>query len=238
MLPLQQLQDLGLSPDLSTLRRRLEEASNALGFGLFTAMLIRGALGKPSASIDVIANPTAGFVDAMNDLGDALRDPVTTALRTGAMPVVYDQSTYCQAGVMDLWDAQAPFGYRCGIACSTHEPSHLESFMFGVDRPDALPTDLVGRMRLTGAVQMLTLHAQAAMQRIFTPAPSGAPVLDDVELECLKWARDGYTVQKVSDRLVISSVEVRHRQRSAVRKTGASSLQGAVLRCIQGGLID
>lgn len=238
MLPLQQLQDLGLSPDRATLRKRLEAAANDLGFGLFSAMLIRGALGSPNAWFDVIANPPPAFQDAMNDLGDTLRDPVMGALCTSVMPVVYDQATYVQAGVTDLWDAQAPFGYRGGVACSVQEQSHLESFMFGVDRAEALPSDPVGRLKLVAAMQMVTVHAQAAMQRLATPEPAGAPVLADIELECLRWAKDGYTVWQVGDRLSISAVDVQRHQRAAARKTGASSVPGAVLRCIQGGLID
>lgn len=237
MLPLQQLQELGLSPDRETLRKRLAEAANALGFGLFSAMLIRGTLGSPNAWFEVIANPSAAYQDAMNDLGDTLRDPVMGALRSSALPVVYDQKTYADAGVMDLWDAQAPFGYRSGVACSVHESSHLEAFMFGVDG-EALPQGQMGRMRLTAAMQMLTVHAQSAMQRIFTPAAAGAPVLEDDELECLRWARDGYTVWQIGDRLSISSANVQHHQRRAMQKTGATSVSGAVLRCIQGGLID
>lgn len=238
MLTQQQLLDLGLAPDKASLRQHLTRAAHELGFGLFSAALIRGDMKSGRAGIEVVSNPPEAYVDAANSLSDALRDPVMTALRRSVQPVLYDQSTYTSAGVADLWDMQSPFGYRCGVASAVHEPSHMESFMLGFDRPDALPADLVGRIRMTAAVQMVTVHALAAMQRLCTPQSSGSPVIDDDELEVLRWAKDAYSVSQIGDKLLISTVEVQHRQRSAARKLGASSVQGAVLRCIEGGLID
>lgn len=238
MLPLQQLQDIGLAQDKDSLRRLLIKAANDLGFGLISAALIRGDMRSGRAWLEVVSNPPAAYVDAANSLSDTLRDPVMEALHSSTLPALYDQATYVGSGVADLWDLQAPHGYRCGVACSVHQPSHLETFLLGVDRPDELPKDAVGRMRLTAAMQMLTVHAQEAMQRIFTPAPSGALVLEGDELECLRWARDGYTVWQIGDRLSISTTQVQQHQRRAVRKAGASSVSGAVLRCIRGGLMD
>jgi hypothetical protein len=237
MLSQQQLLDLGLAPDKASLQRHLTKAAQDLGFGLFSAVLVRGALDTGRAWLEAVGNPPDAYVDATNSLDDTLRDPVMSALRRGVRPVLYDQALYADAGASDLWDLQAPFGYKSGVACVVHESSHLEQFMLGVDG-DALPKDLVGRMRLTAAVQLLTVHAQAAMQRICTPQPSGSPELDADELACLQWAREGYIVRQVGDKLVMSDVDVIRHQRSAVRKVGASTVSGAILRCIQGGLID
>lgn len=49
MLPLQQLIDLGLAQNRDSLRRHLERAAADLGFGLFSAVLIRGELGSQNA---------------------------------------------------------------------------------------------------------------------------------------------------------------------------------------------
>jgi DNA-binding CsgD family transcriptional regulator len=237
MLPLQQLIDLGLAGDRDSLQRRLERAAADLGFGRFSAVLIRGSLGSQNAWLAGIGNTPAEYSAAMNSLQDALRDPVLTALRSSIAPVQYDQALYVGAGAADLWDLQAPYGYRAGVACTVHETSHLEQFMFGVDG-DALPHEQTGRIALTAAVQLLTVYAQSAMQRIFTPAPSGSPVLADDELEPLRWAKDAYTVHQIGDKLSISSVHVEHKLRQTARKLGVSSVPAAVLRCIEGGLID
>ncbi len=238
MLPLQQLIDLGLAEDRDSLRRQLARAAADLGFGLFSAVLIRGALGSKNAWLAGVGNPPTAYLEAQYSLDDTLRDPVMSSLRSKIAPVLYDQTLYVDGSAADLWDLQAAYGYRCGVACTVHEASHLEQFMFGVDRPDALPMDLVGRISLTAAMQLLTVYAHSAMQRIFTPAPSGSPVLDDDELEPLRWAKDAYTVQQIGDKLLISSVHVQHKLRQATKKLGVSSVPAAVLRCIEGGLID
>lgn len=237
MLSLQQLQDLGLASDLDSLNRHLVAAAEQLGFGLASAVLIRGSLHSGRAWVKSIGNTPAGFLEAQHSLDDTLRDPVMTALRSDVQPVVYDQGTYVEAGVADLWDAQAPFDYRCGVACSVHAPGH--SFMLGIDRSSPVPTEPVERMRLVASTLMLTVHAQDAMQRLLTPEPAGVPVaLDAPELETLRWAKDGFTAQRIGDLMLITSANVQRHQRSAARKLGASSVSGAVLRCIQGGLID
>ena len=238
MLPQQQLLDLGLAPDLASLRRQLVVAAEGLGFGLVAAVLVRGDLASGRAWLKKVDNTPAAYNDAQNSLDDTLRDPVMTALRSGPQPVLYDQATYVQAGVADLWDLQAAYGYRCGVAASVHEPGHLEQFMLGIDRPEALPADLVGRMRLQAAVQLLTMHAQAAMQRLLTPAAAPGEALAQAELECLRWAQAGYSVWQTGDRLAITSAAVKRHRASARRKLGASSTPAAVLRCIEGGLID
>lgn len=238
MLPLQQLIDLGLAEDRNSLHRHLERAAADLGFGRFSAVLIRGALGSQNAWLAGIGNTPAEYSAAMNSLDDALRDPVMTALRSSIAPVHYDQALYVGAGVADLWDLQAPYGYRSGVACTVHERSHLEQFMLGIDG-EQLPKDPVDRMTLTAAVQLLTVYAQSAMQRIHTPAPSGAPpALEDDELETLRWAKDARSFHQIGDKLSISSVHVQRKLHQAARKLGVSSTPAAVLRCIKGGLID
>ena len=229
--------DLGLAEDRDSLRRHLARAVADLGFGLFSAVLIRGALGSKNAWLAGVGNPPAGYLDAHDSLDDTLRDPVMTSLRSRVAPVLYDQALYVDGGAADLWDLQAAYGYRSGIACTVHETSHLEQFMFGVDC-DALPKGRALRVALTAAVQLLTVYAQSAVQRIFTPAPSSTPVLEDQELEPLRWAKDGYTVHQIGDKLSISSANVQHRLRRATQKLAVNSVPAAVLRCVQGGLID
>lgn len=238
MLTQQRLLDLGMAADLDSLQRQLVVAAEEMGFGLVLAVLIRGSLQSGRAWVKSIGNTPEAFLAAQHSLDDTLRDPVTTALQRGTAPVMYDQDFYVKAGTADLWDAQAPFEYRCGVACSIHEPSHAECFLLGIDRSAPLPTDPVARMRLKAGLQFLTVHAQGAMQRLLTPAAAGAPILSDEELEVLKWARDGFTVEQIGDRVSVSIGQVLGRQQRAARKLGTSSVQGAVLRCIQGGLIE
>lgn len=109
--------------------------------------------------------------------------------------------------------------------------------MLGVDGDD-LPEDSAGRLRLTAAVQLLTVYAQSAMQGIFTPTPAGAPVvLDDSELTTIRLAKGARTVHQIGEMVSISSAEVQRNLRQVTRKLGVSSVSAAVLRCIKDGLI-
>lgn len=238
MLPRQQLLDLGLAPDLVSLRRQLVAAAERFDFALVNATLIRGDLRSRRAWVEGVDNTPAAYLTAQRDWDDSLRDPVLAALQAGNAQVLYDQSTYVGAGTADLWEAQSPFGYKAGISISMHEPSHLETFIFGMDGPRTLPGEHVDRVRLTAFSQLLAVHARSAMVRLLTPEPTGAPAVDSEELDCLRWAKDGYSVAMVADKLVISNNDVQRRLASAARKLNVRSTPEAVLRCIDGGLID
>lgn len=237
MLTPQALFDISSAPDHPTLRRRLVAAANELGFGLISGVLIRGALASKSAWLMSIGNTPPAYLQAQQALEDTLRDPVMTTLQRQALPVAWNQATYVHAGAADLWDLQAPFGYCAGVACVLEESSHLEQFVLGVDGQEALPVEPVALQRLQAMMQLLTVHAQAAMHRLYTPPAVDAPGLTDRELQCLQWAADGREVWQIGRLVSISDAEVRRCQRSAAAKLGVRSVRAAMLKCIEGGLI-
>lgn len=214
---------------MATLERRLSAAVEELGFGLFAAVL------TPAEGRRVLlSNTPAGFVALQRDPHDVMRDPAAWLHEKSLIPFAYGADTYRKARAGDLWDAQAPFGYRSGIGCTLRTPGggQLE---FSVDRPDDLPSDMGALYRLFGAAQMLASHVQSALDRLGRPAPLPAAQLEPQELECLRWAADGKTVQQIGGLLVISERDAARRLQSAARKLGAATCAGAVLRLIEGG---
>lgn len=239
MLNYQDLLDLGLSPDLDTLQARLVSAVGQLGFGISAGALIRGRLASRKASVHSFGNPPAGFVEASKSLEVGLRDPLLTAMLAGPGCFAYDQDFYAQAGAGELWEHQAPFGYRAGLAMSIHEPAHAEVFFFGVDSPDPLPRDAAALAQLSGSLQVIGLNIQAAVQRLYTPVlDADLNALNGEEVAALKWAADGQAYWLRGDRLVVSNPGLVKAQRSAVKKLGESKGQAALLKAIKGGLID
>jgi hypothetical protein len=238
MLNYQDLLDIGLSPDAETLQARLVAAVEQLGFGISAGTLIRGRLASRKASVHSFGNPPAGFIEASRSLDVGLRDPLLTALLARPGCFTYDQAFYVSAGAAELWEHQAPFGYREGMAISLHEPAHAEVFSFGVDSHSPLPKDPNARLQLEGALRVIGLNIQAAVQRLFTPTP-GADLnaLDSGEVAALKWAADGQAYWLRGDRLVVSNPGLASAQRSAVKKLGRTG-PAALLRAIDGGLID
>lgn len=236
MLHYQDVLDIGLSPDAATLQQRLVAAAAALGFGLSGGALIRGRLGF--GKVHPLGNPPEGFSETQRSLELATQDPLMTAMLAADGCHTYDQALYHRAGLHDLWDVMSSFGYRHGMAISIHEPSHLEMFSFGVDGPDALPQQARARQELEGSLRLLTMYAHEAAKRIWTPAPAvDLNALTPREVESLRWTADAVSIWHTRGMSVISRPG-RPEAQSAARKLGAQSGQQAVLRAIEGGLID
>ncbi len=107
-----------------------------LDFPLVVSSLVTDHPKAPSTFISVSNMPT-GY-DAFNSPEDSRRDPVLKQLKVLNTPVVYDQRTYVEAGAADLWEQQAEYGYRTGIAIALHLP-HGRHLLLGVDRDKPLP---------------------------------------------------------------------------------------------------
>ena len=238
VLTYQDLLEIGLSPDLATLEQLLVRAAGELGYGLAGGALVRGRLGSAGAVVRPFGNPPEAFLEESRAVDVAVRDPVLTALLGAPGLVVYDQTFYVQAGAAPLWDVQAPFGYREGMAVSMHEPGHAEVFTFGVDG-SALPSAAEARLRLEADLRLVCASAQEAARRLCFPATqTSAPALSSGETEALRWAADGVAIWVAGDKMRISNRGVEQLLGQAQRKLGASTTRGAVLRAIRGGLID
>ena len=77
------------------------------------------------------------------------------------------------AGLGDMWEYQARFGYRNGIAMALHMPEG-KHFFFAVDRDKPVPPDTGELTRIVADLQLFAVHAQEAAMRILTPAASAA----------------------------------------------------------------
>ncbi|PTT91074.1 hypothetical protein DBR42_04600 [Pelomonas sp. HMWF004] len=239
MLSYADLLALSHAPDEAALNARLVAAVAELGFGLSAGSLIRGRLASGRAAVHSFGNPPVGFIEASRSLNVGLRDPLLTSLLARPGCVTYDQDFYVKGGAAEMWDNQEPFGYREGMAISLHEPGHAEVFSFGVDSHAPLPTDLKSRRQLEGSLRVIGLHVQTALLRLHTPVP--APDLDALnpgEVRALQWAADGQAYWLRGEQLVVSNPGLVHAQRSAVGKLGERNGLAAVLRAIDGGLIE
>jgi len=233
MLEYRDLIELGLSRDVHALTSRAVAAAEALGFGLCSGLMIQGRYGSPSAIGRSFGNPPPAFLERSKSLDDGLRDPLLTRLLRTPGHHQYDQNLYVEAGAVDLWDCQAAFGYRCGLSWSMHQQGHAEAFLFGVDTPDALPTNPARLLELRASLQMIGVHARAAMSRI-AEVPEAAE-LDRAEREALQVVgakiyaqrRVAFEVSELTDPNLVSGA----------RKLGAPNAVEAVVRAIQGGQV-
>ena len=234
----QQLIDVGLSDDFASFERRLVATADALGFPIISGVLMRGLLQDADVQITSLGNTPEGYLQAAKDLGDARRDPVMARLMTQSVPVVYDQQTYVAAGVGELWEMQAPYGYRTGIAVKLHLPGN-KHFLLGVDRDEALPPSGAELMQTIAGLQLLAAHALTAADRLLGAKlnKGDLPKLTRRELDVLSWTAQGKTAWEVSVILGMSEKTVNFHLGNAMRKLGVSSKHQAVLKCVAAGLL-
>ena len=208
-----------------------------LGFETVAAMLvIDHHLGQ--AEFITVDNTPQNYKELFANMEKGRRDPVMQHCKHKSMPIIWDQATYAREGLGHVWEEQARFGIRSGIAMALHMPEGRH-FVLGVDRDQPIPTDTAVVTRLVADLQLFAVHAQDAAQRILTPAPSvpGAPSLTPRELETLRWTMEGKTAWEVGSLLGISERTAALHVNNATHKLGCVNKHQAVLKALRLGLI-
>jgi len=209
-----------------------------LGFDTVSAVTIvdRG-LGR--SDIVTIDNTPTDYVEPYGDPASCKRDPVLRHCKRQTVPIVWDQGTYVDSGAGDLWEQQASFGYRTGIAMGLHLPDG-KHFLMGVDRDRALPQDPDELQRIVADLQLFAVHAQDAAMRLMVPADKQpeSPGLTPRELEALRWTMAGKTAWEVGAVLGISERTAVLHVNNAMHKLGCINKHQAVLKALRLGLID
>ncbi|MGQ3050754.1 MAG: helix-turn-helix transcriptional regulator [Roseateles sp.] len=233
----QQLIDVGLSEDFASFERRLVATADAMGFPIISGALMRGQLTASGVEGRSFGNTPEGHSEAYSDAAKAIRDPVLDRLLNHALPVVYDQGTYVAASAGELWEAQAPYGYKTGIGVKLHLPGD-KTFVLGVDRDEALPSSGEGLTQLIGGLQLLASHAMVAADRLLTLKLTSRefPRLTKRELDVLSWTAQGKTAWEASVILGMSEKTVNFHLGNAMRKLEVTSKHQAVLKCVAAGV--
>ena len=208
-----------------------------LGFDTVTAMVvIDHLLGQPE--FISVENTPLGYLQGYSDTAGARRDPVMQHCKRYSMPIIWDQSTYSSQGQGPMWEEQARFGYRHGIAMALHLPEGRH-FMMAVDRDQPLPSDPSEVTRMVADLQLFAVCAQDTAMRILTPPASapGAPSLTPRELEALRWTMEGKTAWEVGNLLGISERTAALHVNNATHKLGCVNKHQAVLKALRLGLL-
>jgi DNA-binding CsgD family transcriptional regulator len=153
--------------------------------------------------------------------------------------LVWDQSTYVTPGYGSLWEHQAQFGYRTGIALALHSVGGRHFFL-GVDRDAALtePADVVKKM--SADLRVFATHARESAFRFFLPQhdPKIYESLTPVELDCLRWSMDGYSAMEIGDIINLPNAAVVESLYSAMRKLDCVTKYQAVIQALRLKLIS
>jgi DNA-binding CsgD family transcriptional regulator len=234
----QQLIDVGMSEDFASFERRLVATADAMGFPIISGALLRGRLTANGGEGQSFGNTPTGHAEAYRDAAKAMRDPVLDRLLNHPLPVAYDQNTYATANAGELWEAQAPFGYKTGIGVKLHLPGD-RTFLLGVDREEALPKSGEGLTHLIGGLQLLASHAMVAADRLLTLKLKSheMPKLTKREFDVLSWTAQGKTAWEISMILGMSEKTVNFHLGNAMRKLEVTSKHQAVLKCVAAGVL-
>lgn len=219
-------------------RGQIVHFANELGFQYVSALTVLDHSLTQSEFLGVDNMPAVFREAGASEADNRRRDPVMQHCKRGAVPIVWDQETYLRTGAIDVWEEQAAFGYRTGIALALHLPEGRH-FMLGVDRDQRLPKDPSELTRMVADLQLFAVHAQDTALRLFVPAEKlvETPSLTPRELEALRWTMEGKTAWEVGSILGISErTAVLHIQ-NAMRKLGSVNKHQAVLKALRLGLI-
>ena len=230
--------DVSASRDRATFEERLLRFAQNMDFGIVSAALAVDRPGEKPLFV-MIGNTPQGFVEASRSFAGMQRDPVLKRLRSTSTPFVYDQSLYVEEDAADLWEEQAPFGYRTGISMALHMPAGRH-FLLGVDRDEPLPAEDSALTRLLADLQLLAVYAQETAVRVLLPeATLLLPQLHLTtrEREVLQWTREGKSAWAVGQILSMSEHTANYHLRNAMRKLGVSSKHIAILKATSLGLI-
>jgi DNA-binding CsgD family transcriptional regulator len=208
-----------------------------MGFDTVSAVTVIDR-GVGRSDLILVDNTPQSFTDLYRDPGSGRRDPVLQHCKRQTVPIIWNQKTYVGSGAADLWEQQAPFGYRTGIAMALHLPEG-KHFWLGVDRDQDLPEDPGELQRLVADLQLFAVHAQDAALRLLVPAEDQPerPSLTPRELESLRWTMEGKTAWEVGAVLGISERTAVLHVNNAMHKLGCVNKHQAVLKALRLGLI-
>lgn len=235
---LQRFLDVSQADDLPSFKQRLLRFANELDFGLVNAALVVDRPGKDALFV-AVGNTPPEFADASASVELSKRDPVLQRMKRESTPFMYDQDFYRREGAADLWERQAQYGYRTGVAVALHL-AQSQHFLLGFDRERPLPKRDEALTQMLANLQLVAVHAQDAALRLLgvQAKDEDVPRLTDREKEILRWTMDGKTAWEVGQILQVSEHTVNFHMRNATRKLDASSKHQAVLKALSLGLIQ
>ncbi len=219
--------------------RQIVAFTQDLGFDIVAAMVVTDH--SPTLSeFQTISNTPAGFAEEFSNQDTGRIDPICQHCKKSSAPLVWDRRTYASVRERALWEHQAEFGYRSGVAVAMH-PGRNRHFVFGAnwshDRSDRVPHF----KRIFDDLLEFAAHAQAAAFELSLPTPpdsGNALSLSRSELDALRWTMDGKTSWEVGMAMSLSEHHATLLLRRAMQKLGCSTKYEAVLRAIKLKLIQ
>lgn len=218
--------------------KQITEFIQNIGFDTVAALVVTDH--SPTLTeFQSITNAPKAYRGDFDNLEEGRIDPVSQHCKRSNSPIVWDRRTYATPREQKLWERQAEFGYRSGIAFAVH-PGRGRHFMFGANWGHDRCIDVANHKEIFEDLLMFASHAQAAAFDLCIPSrpdPGNSWSLARNELEALRWSMDGNTSWEVAEKMSLSERHATLLLQRAMRKLNCSSKYEAALRAIQFGLI-
>ena len=213
--------------------------SQNLGFETIGALVVTRH-SRTLTELQSLTNAPEAYLEEFHNEQHTMIDPVAAHWCRLNTPIVWDRQTYVDRGVDPLWEIQAPFGYKSGVAIGMHFARN-RYFVFGANWSADRCTDVRNFKSIAEDLLSFAAHAQAAAFELSLPTmpdPGNAWSLTRGEIEALRWTMDGLSDWAIGQKTALSACEVMLRTRSAMSKLGCGSKYEAVLKGIKLGLIE
>ena len=186
-----------------------------------------------------VHNASPAYLQTFENPDFGKRDPIAQHCKRNTVPIIWGQQNYLKHDAIELWERQAHFGYRNGIAMALHLPEGRH-FALGVERDQELPTDGSELTRIVADLQLFAVHAQDTALRVLVSeaARPDLPALTPRELEVLRWTMDGKVTNEISALLGIGDRTTVFHLQNAMLKLNCNSKHVAVVKALRLGLIQ
>ena len=219
--------------------RQLVDFAQGLGFETVGIAVITEH--SPSLfEFQSISNTPEGYRKAFEHGPSGRLDAVNQHCKVSSTPIVWNRQTYASPAQRELWEFQADFGYRSGIACALHL-GRGRHYMFGANWSHARSEQVANYRTIFEDFLIFGAHSQAAAFDLSTPTPPCSQDfrrLSKSELEALRWTVDGLTNWEIGRKMALSSYDVALRLHRAMKKLDCGTKYEAVLKGIKLGLIS
>lgn len=224
---------------VSDFTKRIVSFAEYLGFGSVSGVVITDH-GPTLTEFQAITNVPSGYVNEFHNLTNAKLDPVSRHCKNSSLPIIWDQETYTKNDAESLWDFQATFGLKTGIAIGLHLP-YGQHFMFGAEGTE-LPTRNARIMRdLVQGIRDFAAHAHAAAFELVGPKQHRRELtagLTQSELEILRWSLIGKNPWEIGELMILPERVVVRRLGQAMKKLNCTTKYAAVIKALRLHLIE
>lgn len=220
------------APTVESFKVELFTFANKLGFDLVMADWLAA---PPSNAYVSIHNYPKKWMDTLRDIPSNIYadEPVLAISQNSSYPVLWDASSYRDAGWNDYADQFQSHGFYAGFDVPVRAASG-SALLLGCSRDRSLPLDAIELKRVIAEAQLFAAFALPALDRLFNHIKQqDFPPLTPKELEVLKWTVAGKTAFEVGSILGSSERTANFHVQNICQKLGVTNKRAAIAKALQ-----